>query len=149
MADVNQIYQGEFLRAAQLGGQTRRVTIESCPVEVLGQGEKAQQNIVLKLARSKLRLPLNKTNALALSSAWGPMTDNWIGKQVELRPEKVQFQGAMVDSIRVQAVTSSPLKPAAPAPASTPEPATPRSAATESAGDWSPEELADDIAWDK
>ena len=104
MPDVNQIYQSEFLRAAPLGGQPRRVTIESAEVEVLGQGEKAQQKIVLKFARVKPRLPLNKTNAVSLSGAWGPKTDDWIGREVELRPEKVLFKGEMVDSIRVQAV---------------------------------------------
>lgn len=71
MADTNQIYQGEFLRAAQLQGQTRRAIIEGAAVEVLGQGEKAQQKVVLKLVKVKQRLPLNKTNALALSERLG------------------------------------------------------------------------------
>jgi len=146
MPDVNQIYQSEFLRAAQLQGQTRRATIEGAGVEILGQGEKAQQKIVLKLVKVKQRFPLNKTNAMSLSAAWGPTTDNWIGRQVELRPEKVLFSGAMVDSIRAQAVPDvKPPRAVAPVAAPAPEPANLGDAA-EPPDEW-PDELVDDIPW--
>jgi len=59
----------------------------------------------------KQRLPLNKTNATTLAAAWGPKTDNWIGRQADLRPEKVLFGTGMVDSIRVQAVPEAPKGP--------------------------------------
>jgi hypothetical protein len=150
MPDVNEVYQSEFLRAAQLQGQPRRVTIESAGVEVLGQGEKAQQKIVLKFSRVKQRLPLNKTNAVSLSGALGPMTDSWIGCVIELRPEKVMFSGAMVDSIRVHAVPEAKKGPphAAPSvPAPTPGPAGPTGDAPEQADEW-PDEMVDDIPWD-
>jgi hypothetical protein len=117
MADVNQIYQGEFLRAQQLKGQARRAMIEAAVVEMLGQGEKSAQKIVLKLAKVKPRLPLNKTNAQAIAAAYGPQTENWIGREIELRPEKVMFSGALVDAIRVHPVKSAPPAPAAAAPA--------------------------------
>lgn len=141
MADVNAVYQSEFLRAAQLGGQSRRVTIEQANVEILGQGEKAAQKIVLKFGKVKQRLPLNKTNAQVLASAWGPMTDNWLGKQVDLRPEKVLFSGSMVDSIRVHAVTEPP-KAASPT-----QPLPTLGDATET-DRWA-EEPADDLPWEK
>ena len=140
MPDVNQIYQSEFLRAAQLNGKVRRVTIEGAATEVLGQGEKAAQKIVLKLVGVKQRLPLNKTNAQALASAWGPLTDHWLKRQIDLRPEKVLFSGNMVDSIRVQ--PSAPATVAAPTPA----PVAPISDAAEP-DEW-PEETVDDIPWE-
>ena len=68
---------------------------------MFGQGERAQQKIVLKFSGVKPRLPLNKTNALALSAAWGPESGNWIGHIIELVPQRVLFQGAFVDSIRI------------------------------------------------
>lgn len=150
MADINQIYQGELLRAAQLQGQTRRAIIEGAAVEVLGQGEKAQQKVVLKLVKVKQRLPLNKTNALALSSAWGPMTDNWVGKTIELRPEKVLFSGSMVDSIRLQAVVAPPQRPtAAAAPAPAPQAAMPLGDAAEP-DEWPDDvDITDDIPWEE
>lgn len=118
MADVNAIYQGQFLRAAQLQGQVRRVKIAAAAVEVIGQGEKATQKIVLSFEGVKPRLPLNKTNATFVASHWGPETNNWIGRVVELRPERVLFSGAMVDSIRVAVPADAPpAQPTAPAPA--------------------------------
>ncbi len=143
MPDVNKIYQGEFLRADQLGGQTRRATIEAAVVEVLGQGEKAAQKIVLRLAKIKARLPLNKTNATTLAAAWGPMTDNWIGRPIDLRPEKVLFSGSMVAAIRVAPV----FEPSKPAPAAA-APATATAPLSDAAepDEW-PEEIVDDIPW--
>lgn len=127
MPDVNAIYQGQFLRAAQLGGQTRRVKIVAATVEVIGQGDKAQQKIVLRFERMQPKLPLNKTNATCLASSWGPETNNWLGRELELHPERVMFSGAMVDSIRVHVpVAASPSSLAA------------------GIG-----ELSDDLPWDK
>ncbi len=123
MPDVNQIYQGQFMRAAQLGGQARRVTIAAATVEVIGQGEKSQQKIVLQFQRVQPKLPLNKTNATAIASAWGPATENWVGRELELRPERVMFSGSMVDSIRCYVPAAPPAAQAAPAPASEPFPA--------------------------
>jgi len=112
MPDINSVYQSEFLSAGNLKGRSQHAVIEAATVEVLGQGEKATQKVILKLRKCKPRLPLNKTNALRLTSQWGPQTDNWIGKTIELRPEKVMFAGSMVDAIRVYV----PAPPTAPAP---------------------------------
>jgi hypothetical protein len=143
MPDVNQVYQSEFLRAAQLKGQTRRATIEGAATEILGQGERAQQKIVLKLVGVKQRLPLNKTNAQALASVWGPMTDHWLQRQIDLRPEKVLFSGNMVDSIRIQPVQPLPAAPAVAVAA--PQPEAPLGDAAELPD--LVDELADDIPW--
>ena len=135
MPNVNAIYQSQFLNAGQLKGQSRRVTIERATQEVLGQGERAQQKIVLKFSGVKPRLPLNKTNALALSAAWGPESGNWIGHIIELVPQRVLFQGAFVDSIRIN-ISRDGAPPAAPPPS---EPVVP------SGGGLA--ELEDDIPW--
>src|SRR5450631_2590606 len=119
MADVNALYQGEFLRASNLGGVTHTVVIVEAPAEMVGQGDKAQQKIVLHLAKPngkalKQKLPLNKTNALLLASIFGPRTENWIGRQILLKPEKVLMQGSYVDAIRVYAAPESLGKPPVP-----------------------------------
>ena len=142
MANINEIYQSEFLRADQLGGQPRRAVIEATTVEVLGQGENAQQKLVLKFKGAKQRLPLNKTNALSLASAWGPNTDNWIERKVELRPERVLFSGKMVDSIRLH---PAPAAPAA-APAAAPVAA---AAAHDGAEPDGVATLGDDLPWEE
>ncbi len=62
-------------------------------------------------------LILNKTNATVLASIHGPETDQWIGRSIDLRVEKVSFQGQMMDGVRVAPATQT----AATTPA-TPEP---------------------------
>jgi hypothetical protein len=105
MTDVYELYQGQYLRAGNLGGKEHAVQIMQAPAEMVGQGEKAQQKIVLHLAKPngkplKQKLPLNKTNAMLLASVFGPRTENWIGRTVLLRPERTLMQGAYVDCIR-------------------------------------------------
>jgi hypothetical protein len=119
MPDVNQVYQSQYMRAQQLGGQARRVTIEGATAEVLGSGERAVQKVVLKFAKVAPRLPLNPTNARLLAATWGPDTANWIGHVIELTTRKVMFNGALVDSIVVQ--IPAPAAAAAPAAAPFPE----------------------------
>jgi len=68
-------------------------------------------------------LILNRTNSTVLASLFGDETDEWGGKWIELRTEKVNFQGAMVDGVRVAAATHVDQKAkAAPAPAAAPAP---------------------------
>ena len=141
MPNVNELYQGEFLRADQLGGVPRRAVIESAAVETVGQGENAAQKLVLKFQRAKQRLPLNKTNALTLAAAWGPNSDNWMGRTIELRSEKVAFSGRIVDAIRVRAIQAA--RPAAPAPAAV-APAEPPDDLPDGV-----EALEDDVPWEE
>jgi len=145
MPNVNEIYQGQFLNAAQLKGAARRVTIEGATVEVLGQGERAQKKIVLKLNGVKARLPLNKTNATLLASTWGPETTNWAGHVIELYPQKVMFQGMPVDSIRVSV---PPLDGAPRLAAVAPPAAKPAPSAEQTADDGDGiASMPDDVPW--
>jgi hypothetical protein len=152
--DINEVYPNAYLRCADLGGQPRRAQIESVTVEVLGQGEAATQKIVLKLVGRRKRLVLNKTNALALAKAWGPRTENWVGRWLELRPEQVLFAGKMVDTIRVRALPpqappedGGPTGPAVPAKPKAPLP--PLSTGAELAAEVAAEgdEWVDDKPW--
>lgn len=158
MPDINQIYQSQFLRAEQLGGRPRTVTITAAPAEVVGQGEKAQQKIVLSFQGVKPRFPLNKVNVMTCAGFFGPLSEHWVGKQIELRPEKVLFQGQLVPAIRIYPAAIPP--PAAPVLA-TPAPAPAAPAAPAAAGPpadagdaWEPEQQAadedvfpDDLPW--
>jgi hypothetical protein len=94
--------------------------IEAAVVEVLGQVRSVAKSR-FEAGEDQPRLPLNKINATTLAAAWGPMTDNWIGRPLDLRPEKVLFNGGMVPAIRVAAVLES----AKAAPAPVPEAAAP------------------------
>jgi hypothetical protein len=48
-------------------------------------------------------LVCNKTNANRIAHAFGTNTDNWIGQEITLFTDLVDFQGKAVEAIRVRA----------------------------------------------
>jgi hypothetical protein len=50
-------------------------------------------------------LGLNATNLRTLSAAWGPETNEWIGKEVELYLGKTVYMGKEQDSVLVKAIS--------------------------------------------
>ncbi|KKM19362.1 hypothetical protein LCGC14_1656440 [marine sediment metagenome] len=118
MANVNNMFPSKWLRASDLQGKEPTVTIERMTMEDVEQGKDAQP--VLHFAGKDKGLVLNKTNAMNVATIYGPETDAWIGKNIQLFTTFVDFQGRSVEAIRVKPVQPS----SAPAPAA-PEPAGP------------------------
>jgi hypothetical protein len=50
-------------------------------------------------------LALNATNTGALIRAYGPNSDDWIGREVELYGGTVEYQGKEMDAIRVRPIS--------------------------------------------
>lgn len=93
-------FPSKFLRADDLQGKEVRVTLDRCVYEdVSGDGENKP---VLYFQGKKKGLVLNKTNATKLSAAYGDESDDWDGKEAVLYPDSTQFQGRMVDCIRIR-----------------------------------------------
>ena len=99
--DISALFQSNYLKASDLQGQARRVIIESCLPEQIGQAQEIKP--VLKFRGVPRGLVLNKTNAQLLAASFGTETDRWIGQAVELYPENVIFQGRVTAGIRVRA----------------------------------------------
>jgi hypothetical protein len=76
------------------------LTIDAIQQEQIGGDDK----YVLYFLEEERGLALNKTNALAIADGYGKDTDEWSGRKVHLRKEKVAFQGGRVDAIRVSVV---------------------------------------------
>ena len=53
-------------------------------------------------------LILNKTNTNMIAYRYGQETDAWMGQQIGLHVEPVQFKDKIVDAIRVQLPTEEP-----------------------------------------
>lgn len=132
--NINQLYSsgGEFLKADDLKGQARVVTIKSWHVQEFENDGKEQQKLVLAFNENERTLVVNKTNAAMIADIYGPDTDAWVGKVIELRPERVPFAGRMVDAIRVHA-------PSAAQNFQAPQPTAPAATADQT--------LNDDIPW--
>jgi hypothetical protein len=47
------------------------------------------------------KLVLNKTNSLILASAYGDDTDAWLSRHIEVWSEPVQYQGRIVQGVRL------------------------------------------------
>lgn len=120
--DINSLFPSNYLKAADLQGQVRRVTIEACQPEQLGQGEIKP---ALQFRGVPKKLILNKTNGLLIAASFGTETTAWAGREIELYPENVMFQGQVVPAIRVRVPADAappqagvdPFAQAAPAPA--------------------------------
>lgn len=106
--NINEAFPAAYINAASLIGKTqaeRTVTIESFAEEEMPGGETKP---VLRYKDRVGGLPLNRTNATALASMFGEETNEWIGKAIEMRTEKVNFKGDMRDGIRIAAASSNP-----------------------------------------
>ena len=96
--DINQEFPSNYLRATDLQGKTLLC--------IIGRVERGEESIqgkpVMYFDGKEKGMVLNKTNAMLLAEVYGPETNGWIGKEVQLYVEKVQFKGELVDAIRVR-----------------------------------------------
>ena len=132
MANLDQVFTSKYLKAADLGGKSYRMTIASVAVENIGTAEKPAFKPVAYFGGAQKGLALNKTNAYAIGHAYGMETDGWTGKSVEMYPDTTMFNGQATPCIRVRPIyqqatgplpgasVNAPLGPTPPAPAFAP-----------------------------
>ena len=111
MVNINEAFPSNYIKAIDLSGQVVRVRIASAGYEEIGSDRK----LILHFENKEKGLVLNKTNGMAIASAFGPETDGWIGADIELFSMKVPFNGQQVDAIRVR-IPPPAAKPAQTAP---------------------------------
>lgn len=97
--NINEVFPSKYLKASDLRGHVVKVKIARVDVEKVGQTDTKP---VLYFQGKDKGLVLNKSKAGILAAAFSPETDGWIGKDIELRPDKVKFGDQIVDSISVQ-----------------------------------------------
>ena len=114
--DVNSVFGGDSLKAADLQGREFTLTIASVEPKKFDNGTK----LVIRFAGAKKCLVANKTNAKRIAFMHGTETDLWIGKSITLYADFVEYQGQTVQAIRVK-----PPAPVAAAPAPRAAPAVP------------------------
>jgi hypothetical protein len=106
--DIRSAFPSKFVKAADLQGREVRVTIGQVVMEVMNDGK--TKPVVYFTGRER-GLALNKVNANTIEEMYGPDTNNWIGKGVELFPTKVDLKGERVDAIRIRCVQPPPMQP--------------------------------------
>ena len=99
--NVNDIYNSEskWIKAQDLPqGKEVPVVISGFEIVELDNRKK----VALQFQGKDKGLVLNKTNAGAISSAFGGDCTTWAGKTIFLHSTKVDFSGQMVDAVRVR-----------------------------------------------
>ena len=99
--NINEVYAGnsDYLKAADIKGKGD-VTLQISDVasKEFDEGMK----LILAFKGKDKQLVLNKTNANIIAEMLGTDTDDWIGSNIDVYAARVEFQGKIVDAIRVR-----------------------------------------------
>ena len=99
---LSEAYPSKYLKAADLGGQTKTVTIAS--IEEAEVGKKREKKFCISFAGMRQQLVLNKTNKNTLEQIFGdPDFEDLPGKQVTLVLREVDYNGETHSAIRIVA----------------------------------------------
>ena len=122
--DMNIFQAGNWLNAAALGPAPRPFVIQSVTPQEVDEG-KPPKPVVMFMGEPR-GLPLNKTNLTFLINTFGSESDDWIGRTVMVLTVPVNFQGQMVQGVRMQLPVAAPapadVAPAPVAPVAAPVP---------------------------
>ena len=108
MAKIGQMFPSKYLKASDFDESGSVLTIDRVEMETVGQGKDADDKPIVYFKELEKGLVLNKTNAGIISNLHGDDTDDWEGKLVTLYATEVQFQGDMVEAIRVKKKAPKP-----------------------------------------
>jgi hypothetical protein len=98
MPDINEVFGGETLKAVDLQGREFTLAISSVQAKEFDKGNK----LVIKFVGAKKALIANRTNSKRIAMLYGNNTDLWVGRQVTLYAEMVDFKGEPTWAIRVK-----------------------------------------------
>lgn len=96
--ELSNVFGGDHLKATDLQGNEPTVVIADVQMKKFDNGNK----LVISFEGKKKSLVCNKTNANRIAHAFGTNTDNWIGKEITLFTDLVDFQGNTVEAIRIR-----------------------------------------------
>lgn len=98
MVNINDEFPSKYLKAADLQGHAVKVKIRDVASETIGNDRK----LVMYFQNRDKGMVLNKTNARTIGDIYGDDTDDWRDHVVEVFAMKVEFNGRMVDGLRVR-----------------------------------------------
>ena len=95
---LHDVFPSNYLKAPDLRGRDVTVAIADAKIEKLGDDRK----LVIYFQGKGKGLVTNKTNASRIAMLYGDDTDGWIGKEITLYADWVDFQGKTVEAIRIK-----------------------------------------------
>lgn len=106
------IFPSNYVKADDLRGRDVPVVISDAKMEKLGNDQK----LVLYFQGKDKGMVCNKTNFGRIAFLYGDETDGWMGKEIILTSEFVEFQGRTVKGLRVKPPANGKPAPQQPAP---------------------------------
>lgn len=97
--DINAAFPSKYVKSSDLQGREVKINISRVAMEKVGDGMKA----VLYFVGKEKGMVLNKTNSNVILKAYGTETDGWINKPIILFAQMVEYQGDLVNGIRLRA----------------------------------------------
>lgn len=103
MPKISESFGGKWIKAADVGPRGLKGVIDEVTEEEVGQDK--QLKIVVWIKGQEKGLILNATNANDLVSIYGDDTDTWKDKKIALKIARVNYQGKVVDGVRINLET--------------------------------------------
>ena len=112
MTHVLSMFDSPYLHHYDLTKPEVVVQIERVEAtELVGQGGRKNKKPVVYFKGATKGLGLNKTNARAIITMYGPQVEDWVGQWVTLYKTTTEMAGETVECIRVRPqVPKTPLK---------------------------------------
>ena len=98
--NINNEFPSKYLKAGDLNGKSVKVIVDRITKEKMGEDNK----LVIYFTGKEKGMVLNKSNAQMIAAVYSPETDGWVGKEIRLYAGKVNFNGQMVDSLKVEVI---------------------------------------------
>jgi hypothetical protein len=99
----DQLFPGRFLKAGDLAGKDRTLTIADVIVEAMPTDDGGTKvRGIVSFKETERQLALNRTNGESLKAMFGKAIKDWIGKRVTIYPTTDRFGAEQVDAIRVR-----------------------------------------------
>lgn len=113
MANINDAFPSNYLKASDIKGSEPVVAIDRVDYELVGR--QRDKKAVLYFQGKEKGLVLNKTNAMKIVQLSGSGdTDDWPGFRLKLYATETEFAGETVECIRVKAAgNGKPMSPKA------------------------------------
>lgn len=95
---LSEAFPSNYLKSEDLQDRDVLVVIASAEQEMVGN----ERKLMLTFQGKKKSMICNKTNAGRIAYMYGDETDDWIGKEIVLTSEFVEYQGKTVKGLRIK-----------------------------------------------
>ena len=109
MVSYRTFYDSKWLRACDLLGEARPVTISAVAPGKVGKESDEKSVLVIRFAEYEKPLGANITNANSIGRIYGPDIDQWVGKRVILFPTTCMLGEVEKECIRIKSEPPQPL----------------------------------------